>query len=269
MLSYVALRHRADQTRHRVTMNSTANEDPTGPPRAILFDLDGTLDDRSLSIARYAEPFHAAFAELLAEIDLAKLATVLQGADGDGYRRREVVCEELLRSLSWRRAPEVSRLIEHWYEWFPLSAAPREGLIEVFQTLAARGIKLGVVTNGGTRIQQAKLKALGIEPLLGTVVISGAVGIEKPDAAIFLHALKQLGCAPGEAWFVGDHPLNDVLGASAAGLRGIWLPALHPWPTDHPEPWRTIATLQELLALLESRSEAAAIESTLIGPPDS
>jgi putative hydrolase of the HAD superfamily len=230
------------------------NKQQATPPRAILFDLDGTLDDRSLSVARYAEPFRSAFAEHLAELEIAALAAALQRADGDGYRLREAVCQELLQALPWRSLPEATRLVEHWYEWFPLSTAPREGLMEVLQALVARGIKLGVVTNGGVRIQQAKLKALGVEPYLSAVVISEAAGVAKPDPAIFLHALAQLVCEPGEAWFVGDHPVNDLLGASAAGLRGIWLPALHPWPPGQPEPWRTITALPELLALIEDRA---------------
>src|SRR5581483_9137935 len=140
------------------------NNQPATPPRAILFDLDGTLDDRSSSVARYAGPFRSSFAEYLAELELAELAATLQRADGDGYLPREAVCEELLRALPWRRATGLPRLIEHWYEWFPLSAVPRDGLIDLLQALAARGIKIGVVTNGGERIQQAKLKALGVEP---------------------------------------------------------------------------------------------------------
>lgn len=235
-------------------MANPANEPPDGPPRAILFDLDGTLDDRARSVARYAEPFRSAFAAHLAEIEIAELAAALQRADGDGYRLREAVCEELLQALTWRSPPALARLVEHWYEWFPLSAAPRDGLLELFPALTARGIKLGVVTNGGVRIQQAKLKALGVGPYLSAIVISEAAGVAKPDPAIFRLALAQIGCAPGEAWFVGDHPVNDVLGANAAGLRGIWLPALHPWPAGEPEPWRTIAALPELLALTDDYS---------------
>src|SRR5690242_8137223 len=141
-----------------------ANEQPAAPPRAILFDLDGTLDDRTRSVTRYAEPFRSSFAEHLADLEITKLAAVLLRADGDGYRHRDVVCEELLQSLPWRRVPETKRLVEHWYEWFPLSAAPRDGLIDVLRALKERGIKLGVVTNGGVRIQQAKIDALGIKP---------------------------------------------------------------------------------------------------------
>ncbi len=245
-------------------MADPVNELPAGPPRAILFDLDGTLDDRSLSVARYAEPFRSSFAEHLAELELAVLVAALQRADGDGYRVRETVCEELLRALPWRRAPELSRLVQHWYAWFPLSAAPREGLIEVLQALAARGIKLGVVTNGGVRIQQAKLSALGVERYLSTAVISEAAGVAKPDPAIFRLALAQLGCAPQDVWFVGDHPVNDVRGASAAGLRGIWLPALHPWPAAQPPPWRTIAALPELLALIDSPDDRSTVASARV-----
>ncbi len=235
-------------------MADQADEPAARPPGAILFDLDGTLDDRPLSIARYAVPFRSSFAERLAELELAELAAALQRADGDGYRLRETVCAELLQALPWRSLPDLPRLVEHWYEWFPLSTAPREGLIEVLQMLASRGIKLGVVTNGGVRIQQAKLTALGVEPYLSAVVISEAAGIAKPDAAIFRLALAQLGCEPGEAWFVGDHPVNDVLGASAAGLRGIWLPTLHPWPAGQPEPWRTISALPDVLPLIGGES---------------
>ncbi|HLZ71633.1 MAG TPA: HAD family hydrolase [Dehalococcoidia bacterium] len=239
-------------------MREAADDRPVGPPRAILFDLDGTLDDRSRSIARYARPFQASFAEHLAEIEIAELEALLQRADGDGYRVRADVCEDLLRVLPWQNAPEVQQLVEHWYAWFPISAAPRDGLEALLPALARRGIRLGVVSNGGVRIQRAKLAALGIERYFSAVVISEAVGIEKPDPAIFRHALDQLGCAAGEAWFVGDHPVNDVLGASAAGLWGIWLPALHPWPAEHPPPAWQIATLLDILRLLEP----AAFEST-------
>lgn len=223
----------------------------TAPPRAILFDLDGTLDDRPRSIARYAEHFHDAFADRLAAIGVADLTALIQAADGDGYRQRDAVSEDLRRLLPWRTTPDRQQLMDHWYTWFPVSAAPREGLADVLRALRAWGIALGVVTNGGVRIQQTKIDSLGIGRYLATVVISEAVKVAKPDPGIFAHALADVGCSPAEAWFVGDHPRNDILGASAAGLRAIWLPALHPWPAEHPEPAWQIASLVDMLALVE------------------
>jgi len=223
------------------------------PPRAILFDLDGTLDDRSRSVARYAEQFHRAFADRMAPIGVADLVSLIQAADGDGYRQRDAVSEDLRRLLPWRATPDRQQLVDHWYTWFPVSAAPRAGLVDVLQALRARGIALGVVTNGGVRLQQTKIDSLGVRDYLSTIVISETVQVTKPDPAIFAHALAELGCFPADAWFVGDHPLNDVLGANAAGLRGVWLPALHPWPAEHPQPAWRIASLVEILALVESR----------------
>ena len=232
-------------------MKDAVRRKPSARPRTILFDLDGTLDDRPRSVARYAEHFQADFGGGLAALALSDLITVLQTADGDGYRSRDTVCEDLLRLLPWRPAPDQQQLIEHWYSRFPVSAAPREGLEEVLQALRSRGIKLGIVTNGGVRIQQTKIEHLGIGHYLSTIVISDAIRVSKPDPAIFAHALAEIGCSPAEAWFVGDHPLNDVLGANAAGLRGIWLPALHPWPPEHPAPAWQVASLPDLLDLLD------------------
>jgi hypothetical protein len=52
--------------------------------------------------------------------------------------------------------------------------------------------------------------------------------VQKPDPRIFAHALAQIGCRASDTWFVGDHPVNDVLGAAAVGLRAIWLTGVCP-----------------------------------------
>lgn len=60
-------------------------------------------------------------------------------------------------------------------------------------------------------------------------MISEAVQVQKPDPRIFAHALAEIGCVAVHTWFVGDHPLNDVLGAAAVGLQPIWLAGVQPW----------------------------------------
>ncbi len=61
-----------------------------------------------------------------------------------------------------------------------------------------------------------------MEPWFRTVVISGEVGLRKPDSAIFALALRRLGEREG-VWHVGDNLATDVAGAKAAGLTGVWL----------------------------------------------
>jgi Haloacid dehalogenase-like hydrolase len=106
----------------------------------------------------------------------------------------------------------------------------RVGLVETLTALQAQGIRLGIVANGRAQGQHTKIARLGIRPYLSAVIISEAVQIEKPNPRIFARALAEVGCQASQAWFVGDHPVNDILGAAAAGLQPIWLTGGHPWP---------------------------------------
>jgi putative hydrolase of the HAD superfamily len=128
----------------------------------------------------------------------------------------------------------------------------RTGLVTTLSTLHAQGIHLGIVTNGEVPFQAPKIEQLALTQYLSTVVISEAVQVQKPDPRIFAHALAQLGCRAADTWFVGDHPVHDVLGAAAVGLRAIWLTGVCPWPTDHLEAQWQIATLEDIVELVHS-----------------
>lgn len=54
-------------------------------------------------------------------------------------------------------------------------------------------------------------------------MISSEIGAQKPEPSIFNFALAELGCTAAEAWFVGDHPDQDVRGAEMVGLRAFWV----------------------------------------------
>jgi len=225
--------------------------------QAILFDLDETLVDRTRSIALYAERFQRDFMDRLGPLSASVLAAVILAADGRGYRPRAELCGDLVRILPWQMPPEPSVLQTHWETWFPSLSVAREGLTETLTALHAQGMRLGIVTNGRVQGQHTKIAQLGIRPHLSAVVISEAVQIEKPDPRIFARALAEVGCQASQTWFVGDHPVNDVLGAAAAGLRPIWLTGVHPWPPGHPAPQWQIGALIELVALVQSEREHA------------
>jgi epoxide hydrolase-like predicted phosphatase len=58
------------------------------------------------------------------------------------------------------------------------------------------------------------------DQLFDAVVISGEVGMRKPDAEIYLHTLDRLGCAGPRTVFVDDLEAN-VRGAAAVGIIGV------------------------------------------------
>lgn len=218
---------------------------------AILFDLDCTLVDRLEQTRRYAVQFAAHFRNHLVRADPVYLTDVILAADGLGYRPTTRFAD-MTEQLEWHCMPALVDIESHWYAHFPSLAVAMDGALEVLAALQAKGFSLGIITNGSLRSQRAKIDQLGLQAYCQAIVISGAVGIKKPDPAIFHHALNELSVPPASAWFVGDHPVNDIAGAQQAGLTPVWLAGSHPWPPDREPPPYQITHVSELLPLLIS-----------------
>ena len=90
-----------------------------------------------------------------------------------------------------------------------------------------------------------------LERYFDVIVISGEVGVAKPDAAIFGFALEKLAVSADEAWFIGDSLHTDMAGAKAARLTAVWLNRHgSKRKAGDPEPDLEIASLPELFAAL-------------------
>ena len=109
---------------------------------------------------------------------------------------------------------------------------------------------LALITNGAPDIQRDKLARSGLEPYFPVVAVSGEAGVAKPDPAIFAQTLAALEVAADEAVMVGDSPAADILGANRAGVRAIWIRREGQPLTAGARPDATIASLDELDALL-------------------
>jgi HAD superfamily hydrolase (TIGR01549 family) len=99
--------------------------------------------------------------------------------------------------------------------------------------LAGRGITLGVVSNFEPWL--ADILALQeVDHLFATVVISGVLGVAKPDPRIFEAALAGAGADPSATVHVGDQPANDVAAARAVGITPVLIDrfARYPAPDD-------------------------------------
>jgi putative hydrolase of the HAD superfamily len=116
---------------------------------------------------------------------------------------------------------------------------------------AARPI--GIVTNGPTEVQRAKLELLGIDRLVDFILVSEEFGVAKPDPQIFREALRLAGVRPEEAIFVGDSVEFDMAGARAAGIPTVWVNRhQRPWTEPDPPPTREIRSLADLPHLLRA-----------------
>jgi putative hydrolase of the HAD superfamily len=118
---------------------------------------------------------------------------------------------------------------------------PVRGSQDALRQLANAGVKLGVVSNAdGTVEEQLRRgqicqvgEGLGV-PVLA-IIDSGVVGVAKPEADIFRHALGPINIPPERAIYVGDTLRYDVRGARAAGLLPVHFDPyeLCPQRSDH------------------------------------
>jgi putative hydrolase of the HAD superfamily len=89
---------------------------------------------------------------------------------------------------------------------------------EVLQNLPG---KKGLVTNGPRLVQREKIEKFDLSKYFDVIVISGEVGVAKPDPRIFHCALSSIGSSPAESFYVGDVEKLDIIGAKNAGLTSI------------------------------------------------
>lgn len=127
-----------------------------------------------------------------------------------------------------------------------------EGGIETLAALREH-MRIAIVTNGPSELQREKLALLDLERHVDWVVISGEVGCEKPERAIFEHVLNLAGVDATRAAHVGDSLVTDVAGANDAGLHSIWLRSA--LVTARPDDTRLTpaATITDLRELLDDR----------------
>lgn len=127
---------------------------------------------------------------------------------------------------------------------------PLPGAASLLNALHGK-VKIAIITNGFTALQQARLERTGFRDYFDALVISEQVGVPKPDRAIFDHTLALLGNPARErVLMVGDTPESDILGGINAGLKTCWFDqGTRPLPESITPDWQ-VKSLAELEVLL-------------------
>jgi HAD superfamily hydrolase (TIGR01509 family) len=121
---------------------------------------------------------------------------------------------------------------------------PEPGVKEMLWALRERGIRSAILTNGWSPLQLRKAERVGFE---GPVVVSGDLGVQKPELPAFEALARALDAPLEEIAFVGDTPQSDIAGALAAGMHAVWFDAEDvEYPHDLPPPCAAIHALGEL-----------------------
>lgn len=221
-------------------MGGTADQGGRESIKAALFDLDGTLHDRSATLRRW-------LGEHTARFDLPQgYAPRFLELDDFGYRNKSSVIPQLVEEFSLTHDPQM--LLADFSDRAFVMPQAMPHAPAVLRELRGRGVKTGIVTNGWVELQTLVLQSLNLFELVDDVVISKAVGLSKPDPRIYELALQRLGVQASEAWFVGDSPQNDVWGPQQVGLKTAFLQTGHALKDEQPEV--ILGDLREVLSLV-------------------
>ena len=177
------------------------------PIRYLFFDIGYTLvDEDAVWKARCRE-----------QADMPE-ARALGLTAGDVYRE--------IQEASRQYLPQYRAVVK---KYGFTQAAPFRGELETLYpeaptVLAALSQKyaLGVIANQAKGLKE-RLREWGILPYFTAVASSWEAGCWKPDPALFRYALDLAGCAPEEAFMIGDRLDNDIFPAKSLGMKTVWL----------------------------------------------
>ncbi len=216
-------------------------------PRAILFDLDGTLADTAPDLAAALHRMQLQRGLTPTPFDLLRPHTSsgargLIGAglgktpDDDDYEALR--CEFLAQYES--ALAQHSRLFDQ--------------IPDLLQELAARGIRWGIVTNKYSRFTDPLIPQIGLQQA-GCIISGDTTPHAKPHPAPLLEAVRQLHINVDECWYLGDD-LRDIQAAHAAGMVGL-AAAWGYCGKDAPLDWNAHGILDTPMALLDWLNQAA------------
>ena len=213
-------------------------------PKAVLFDLDGTLADTAPDLAAAVNRLRAD--QGLEPMPLAQLRPFASaGARGlvhagfgvkPGDDEYDALREAFLEF--YRERPCVDTRL------FP-------GIAELLQEFARRAIPWGVVTNKATRFTERIIATLKLAP--ACVVCGDTTPHLKPHPAPMLLAAEQLALPAKDCVYLGDD-LRDIQAGRAAGMRTVaveW--GYHHPESGGPEAWNADAVIthpRDLISLL-------------------
>lgn len=230
-------------------------------PRILLIDLDDT-------IVRYSEGEEGLWAEvaerfagrlpvlperLLAAVDAVREpfwadAERSRLARQDMFVARRAILAQAFGRLGLSPQSELVREVADAYSSEKEArVAPFPGALEALAELRRRGHALGLLTNGGARLQRAKLERYDLARFFDAVRIEGEVGVGKPEPTAFAGALAALGAAHEPAAMIGDDLEADVAGAERAGITAVWVDHGRALPPRAVRPGRSIRALADLL----------------------
>lgn len=181
-------------------------------PKAVLFDLDGTLVDSAPDLL-------AAMNRLRGDHQLPPLCLPeLRPMVSKGGRAMLAVAFPHLEAEA--REPLLPPFLAYYAEALAVHSVVFDGVPELLDALEARGLRWGIVTNKPMYLARDVVEGFGWTARSAVLLGGDSLPKRKPDPDQLLQACVELGVDPRECVYVGDDE-RDAVAAKAAGMRAI------------------------------------------------
>jgi len=225
--------------------------------KTVLFDLDHTLLDRAACIKNQLDSRPRSYFPFCEEYTNEQIIEkIIELENPYIFVGLKMVIEELKKS-GYIKKEYLDMPFDEYFDKFmrePLKekVVPFPFAKEVLLKLKEMGLRVALLTNGEEEIQGEKIKSSGLEDCFDAIFISDTYKVRKPDYRLFGIVCEEMGAEITETAYVGDNPLNDMLGANMAGLIPIWVRTYDNWVfNDIKKPELTVKTVAELPELIK------------------
>ena len=174
----------------------------------IVFDLDDTLYNEM----EYLRSAYAEIAKRLQPDGWQSLFSRMYSL----FRSKEDVFE----FVASKYGVEKTALLRQYREHKPVIHL-FEGVLDTIQQIKAKNGKLGIITDGRSSTQRAKLAALGLTQLVDIIIISEEIGTEKPHENNYIAVEKAF--ENHSYLYMADNLRKDFIGPNNRGWQTIGL----------------------------------------------
>jgi N-acetyl-D-muramate 6-phosphate phosphatase len=211
-------------------------------PRAILFDLDGTLADTAPDLA--------------AAINLLRTTRGLEPTPYPVLRPTASAGARGMIGAAFGLTPDdpgyadlAAEFLANYGAALTVHSSLFDGVPALLTGLQERGLAWGVVTNKVARFTDPLIGPIGLGQA-GCVISGDTTAHSKPHPAPLLEAARRLGLAPEHCWYAGDD-LRDIEAGRAAGMATIACAWGYCGATE-PRGWGADYLLDSPLALIDA-----------------
>jgi len=179
---------------------------------AVLFDLDGTLIDT-------VELIRVSFRHATEVVLGAALPDELTMANVGQPLRTQ------FEDLAPGRADELVRVYREFnWQHHDTMATAYAGTRPTLEALAARGVRMGVVTSKGTEGARRGLDLFGLTDFFEVIVSADDVPLHKPDPYPLRAAASSMGVALEYCVYIGDspHDMQAAVSGGAIAVAALW-----------------------------------------------